>query len=203
MISKDLHDWTSACLSSFISSASYISNPSSFWSLKCTLFRASACNVISACNTHIGLYVDYQSIQFTSVTQSCLTLCDPVDCNTPDFPCPSPTPGAHSNSCPSSRWCHPTISSSIVPFSSCLQSFPASRSFQMSQFFSSGGQSVEVSASVSISPSSEYYQWLPISDIKQSTGRPQRYCRFDSRPLQWRDYQNKPSHINVLVSQCI
>ena len=86
MISKDLHDWTSACLSSFISSASYISNPSSFWSLKCTLFRASACNVISACNTHIGLHVDYQSVQFTSVTQSCLTLCDPMDCNTPGFP---------------------------------------------------------------------------------------------------------------------
>ena len=64
------------------------------------------------------------------------------------LPCPSSTPGASSNLCPSSRWCHPTISSSVVPFSSCLQSFPASGSFPMSQFFKSGGQSVGVSASV-------------------------------------------------------
>ena len=65
-------------------------------------------------------------------------------------PCPSPTPGVHPNSCPSSRWCHPTISSSIVPFSSCPQSFPASRSFPMSQRFTSGGQSIAVSASTSV-----------------------------------------------------
>ena len=65
-------------------------------------------------------------------------------------PCPSPTPGVYSNSCPSSRWCHPTISSSIVPFSSCLQSFPASGSFQMSQSFASGGRSIGVSASTSV-----------------------------------------------------
>ena len=57
-------------------------------------------------------------------------------------PCPSPTPRVYSNSCPLSRWCCPTISSSVVPFSSCLQSFPASGSFQMSQFFASGGQSI-------------------------------------------------------------
>ena len=63
-------------------------------------------------------------------------------------PCPSPTPGVYSNSCPLSRWCHPTISSSVIPFSSHLQSFPASGSFQMSQFFASGGQSIGVSASV-------------------------------------------------------
>ena len=58
-------------------------------------------------------------------------------------PCPSPTPGVYPNSCPLSLWCHPTISSSVVPFSSHLQSFPASWSFQMSQFFASGGQSIE------------------------------------------------------------
>ena len=57
-------------------------------------------------------------------------------------PCPSPTPGVHPNPCPLSQWCHPTISSSVVPFSSCLQSFPASGSFQMSQLFASGGQSI-------------------------------------------------------------
>ena len=61
-------------------------------------------------------------------------------------PCPSPTPGAHSNSCPLSRWCHPAISSSVVPFSSCPQSLPASESFPMSQFFAWGGQSTGVSA---------------------------------------------------------
>ena len=67
-------------------------------------------------------------------------------------PCPSPTPRVYSNSCPLSRGCYPTISSSVVPFSSCLQSFPASESFQMSQFFASGGQSFGVSASTSVLP---------------------------------------------------
>ena len=67
-------------------------------------------------------------------------------------PCPSPTPGVHPNPCPLSRWCHPTISSSVVPFSSCLQSFPASGSFQMSHLFTSGGQSIGVSASTSVLP---------------------------------------------------
>ena len=67
-------------------------------------------------------------------------------------PCPSPTLGVHPNPCPLSRWCHPTISSSVVPFSSCLQSFPASGSFQMSQLLISGGQSIGVSASTSVLP---------------------------------------------------
>ena len=67
-------------------------------------------------------------------------------------PCPSPTPGVHPNPCPLSRWCHPTILSSVVPFSSCLQSFPASGSFPMSQLSASGGQSIGVSASTSVLP---------------------------------------------------
>ena len=67
-------------------------------------------------------------------------------------PCPSPTPGVYSNSCPLNRWCHPAISSSVIPFSSSLQSFPASGSFPMSQFFASGGQSIGVSASTSVVP---------------------------------------------------
>ena len=78
------------------------------------------------------------------------------------LPYPSPTPRACSNSCPWSRWCHPAISSSVIPFFSHLQSFPASGSFTMSWFFPSGGQSIGVSASAetfSISPSSEY-SWL-------------------------------------------
>ena len=66
--------------------------------------------------------------------------------------CPSPTPSIYSNACPLSQWCHPIISSSVIPFSSCLQSFPASGFFQMSQFFASGGQSIGVSASASVLP---------------------------------------------------
>ena len=65
-------------------------------------------------------------------------------------PCPSPTPGVHPNPCPLSRWCYPTISSSVVPFSSCPQSFPASGSFPVSQLSTSGGQSIRVSASTSV-----------------------------------------------------
>ena len=75
--------------------------------------------------------------------------------------CPSPTPRACSNSCLLSWWCHPTISSSIVPFSSCLQSFPASGSFQISQFFSSGGQSIGASASASVL-SMNFQDWFPL-----------------------------------------
>ena len=88
-------------------------------------------------------------LQFSSVAQSCLIICDPVDCNTPGFPV-IPTPRAYKDSCPLSQWCHPTISSSVVPFSSCPQSLPASGSFPMSQFFTSSGQSIGVSASASV-----------------------------------------------------
>ena len=75
-------------------------------------------------------------------------------------PCPSPTPGVYSNSCPLSRWHHPTISSSVIPFSSCFQSFPASGSFQMSQLFTSGGQRIGVSASASLLPMNTQ-DWSP------------------------------------------
>ena len=68
------------------------------------------------------------------------------------LPCPSPTPGVSSNSCPSTQWCHPTISSSLVSFSSSLQSFPAAGTFPMSQFYTSGGQSIGVSAPPSVLP---------------------------------------------------
>ena len=97
-----------------------------------------------------------QQVQFSSVAQSCPTLCDPTvgsllpssssSSSSSRPPCPSPAPRIHSNSRPSSRWCHPAISSSVVPFSSCPQSFPALGSFQMSQLFASGGQSIGVSA---------------------------------------------------------
>ena len=76
-------------------------------------------------------------------------------------PCPSPTTGTYSNSCPLSQWCHPTLSSSVVPFSSHLQSFPALGSFQMSQLFTSGGQSIGVSASASVLPMN-IQDWFPL-----------------------------------------
>ena len=86
-----------------------------------------------------------ESVQFSSVAQLCPTLYDPTNRSTPGLPA-SPTAGVHSNSRPSSRWCHSAISSSVVPFSSCPQSLQASGSFPMSQLFTWGGQSTGVSA---------------------------------------------------------
>ena len=92
----------------------------------------------------------YSSVQFSrSVIPDSLL---PHGLQHARLPCPSPTPGAYSNSCPSSRWCHSTISSSLVPFSSCLWSSPASGSFPKSQFFATGGQSIGVSSLASVLP---------------------------------------------------
>ena len=90
--------------------------------------------------------------QFSSVPQSCPTLCDPMDIRPP---CPSPTPRAYSNSCPSSRWCHPAISSSVVPFS-CFQSFPASGSFPVCQFFTSVSIAIDPPRSQGMTPDTEH-----------------------------------------------
>ena len=90
--------------------------------------------------------------QFKSVTQSYLTLCYPMDCRTPVFPVHHQLPDLVQIQCPSIWWCHPTISSSVISFSFCLQSFPILGSFQMSQLFASGGQSFGVSASASVLP---------------------------------------------------
>ena len=116
-----------------------------------------------------------------SVTKLCPTLCDLMNCSMPGF-CPSLSPGVCSNLCPLSWWCHPTISSSVTPFSSWPPSSPASRSFLMSQFFTSGGQSIGASASAS-SPSNEYsglisFDWLVWSprspkDSQESSPTPQ------------------------------
>ena len=95
---------------------------------------------------------------------SCLVVSDslqPHGLQHTRLPCPSSTPRVCSNPCPSSLWCHPTISSSVVPFSSCLQSSPASGSFPMSQFFSSGGQNIEASASSSVLPMN-IQDWFPL-----------------------------------------
>ena len=92
------------------------------------------------------------SVQFSSVAQSCLTLCNPMDCSTPGLPVHHQLPELTQTHVHLSRWCHPTISSSVVPYSSCLQSFPASGSFQISQLFESGGQSIGASVSTSVLP---------------------------------------------------
>ena len=98
--------------------------------------------------------------QFSSVAQSCLTLLSD-GLQHIRIPCRSPTPKACSNSCPLCCWHHPTISFSVIPFSSSLQSFPASRSFPMSQFFTSGGQSIGVSASAAVLPMN-IKDWFPL-----------------------------------------
>ena len=101
---------------------------------------------------------------FCSVQFSCSVVFDSLQSHGlqhPRLPCPSPTPGACSNSCPLSRGCHPTITFSVISFFSCLQSFPASGSFQMSQFFSSGSQSIGVSASASVLPMN-IQDWYPL-----------------------------------------
>ena len=90
-------------------------------------------------------------VQFSSVTQSCLILWS-HGLQHARLPYPPPTPGAWSNPCPLSWWCHPTISSSVIPFSSCLQYLPASGSFPMSQLFASGDTSIRVSVSASVLP---------------------------------------------------
>ena len=103
-------------------------------------------------------------IQFSSVQFSCSVVSDtlwPHDLQHARPPCPSPTPGVHPNSRPSSQWCHPTISSSVIPFSSCPQSLPASEFFPMSQLFASGGQSTGVSALASFLPKKSQ-GWSPL-----------------------------------------
>ena len=109
----------------------------------------------------INKFFHLLSVQVSSVAQSCPTVCDPMNQSTPGLPVHHQLPEfteihvyswVHWNSCLLSQLCHPTISSSVVPFFSCPQSFPASGSFQMSQLFASGGQSIGVSASTSVFP---------------------------------------------------
>ena len=98
------------------------------------------------------------------------------------LPCTSPTPRAYSNACPLSQWCHPTISSSVMPFSSCPQSFPASGSFQMSQLFASGGQSIRVSASTSFLPMKSFRSLhIRQTEIKNSGEHRFEIFKQDSR----------------------
>ena len=118
-----------------------------------TMFKA-LCLILK---TQLLLFIE--SVQFSrSVVSDSLR---PHEWQHPRPPCPSPTPRVHSNSRPSSWWCHPAISSSVVPFSSCPQSLPASGSFPMSQLFTWGGQSIGVSASASVLPKNTQ-GWSPL-----------------------------------------
>ena len=113
-------------------------------------------------NLEFGIDMYISSVQFSrSVMSNSL---QPHRLQHTRPPCPSPTPGVYLNSCPLSQWCHPTITSSIVPFSSHLQSFPASGFFPMSQFFTLGSQSIGVSASTSVLPMNTQ-DWFPLGWI--------------------------------------
>ena len=118
------------------------------------LIKGTAALVLT-CHLYLWFLGWNCQFQFSSVAQLCPTL-RPNGLQHARPPCPSLTPGAYWNSFPLSRWCHPTISSSVIPFSR-LQSFPASGSFQISQFFTSGGQSIGVSASASVLPMNKIY----------------------------------------------
>ena len=100
----------------------------------------------------------FMQVQFISVASDSLRPHEPQHIRPP---CPSPAPGVHPNPCPLSQWCHQAISSSVVPFSSCPQSFPASGYFQMSKLFASGGQCIGVSASISVLPMNTQ-DWPPL-----------------------------------------
>ena len=132
---------------------SYLSLPCVLYAFKSSLFwvRLSYCYLLFSTTWGVKALLQVftcSSVQFSrSVVSDSLRPTEPQHARPP---CPSPTPGVHPNPCPLGRWCHPTISSSVVPFSSCPQSSPASGSFQMSQLFASGGRSTGVAASKSV-----------------------------------------------------
>ena len=127
------------------------------WFFFCSLWSADLCVPLPV--PHSLDYCQFSSVQSSrSVVSISLRPHEPQHARPP---CPSPTPGVHPKPCALCRWCHPTISSSVVPFSSCPQSFPASGSFQMSRLFTSGGQSIGISASTSVLPVNTQ-DWSPL-----------------------------------------
>ena len=128
----------------------------------------------------------YISVQFSrSVVSNSLR---PHESQHARPPCPSPTPRVHSNSYPSSQWCHPAISSSVIPFSSCPQSFPESESFPMSQLFAWGGQRIAVSALASVLPMNTQ-DWSPLewTDWISLQSKPIQYCKVKK----WKEKKEK------------
>ena len=149
----------------------------------------------------LNLYIQFSSVQFSrSVVSDCLW---PHESQHTRPPCPSPTPGVHSDSHPSSQWCHPAISSSVIPFCSCPQFLPASESFPMSQLFTWGGQSTEISASASFPPKksqdwspSEWSGWISL----QSKGLSRVFSNTAVEKHQFFDAQlssQSNSHIHI------
>ena len=149
--------------------------------------------------------------QFSSVTSDSLR---PHGLQHIRPPCPSPTPGIYPNSCPLSQWRHPTISSCVVPFSSCPQSFPASGSFQMIQLFASGGQSIRVSASTSVPPMNTQ-DWSPLGWTGwvslQSKGLSrvfsntivQKHQFFSTQlSLEFKSHIPSLTHISLIIRRC-
>ena len=157
------------------------------------LFQRTSLNLFS-------LVVSIYSVQFShSVVSDSLW---PRGLHT-RLPCPSLTPGAYSNLSPSSWWCHPTISSYVIPFSSCLQSFSASGSFQMSLFFASGGQSIGASASASVLPVN-IQDWFPLGLTGlislQSKGLSRVFSNTTVQKHQFFSTQLSNSHIHTWLT---
>ena len=147
-------------------------------------FTASRTRIFSpGLGTGVSPSVQFSSVQFShSVVSDSLR---PHESQHARPPCPSPTPGVYSNSCPLSRWCHPAISSSVIPFSPCPQSLPASGSFPMSQLFASGGQSIGVSASASACPMNTQ-DWSPLGWTGWNFLQAKGFSRvFSNTTVQW------------------
>ena len=143
------------------------------------IFINSSMLYITSLFLQVGsLGIEWLVFCFSSVAQSCPTLLQPHGLQHARLPSPSPTPGACSNSCPLSRWCHLTISSSIIPFSFCTQSFQASGSFPMSQFFVSGGHNIAASASASVLPMNikDWFSWVLTNLISLQSKGLSRVC---------------------------
>ena len=148
--------------------------------IKATTLKRNIARLPLALGIGVIFFCYFSSVQFShSVVSNSLR---PHELQHARPPCPSPTPGVYPNSCPSSRWCHPAISSSVIPFSSCPQSLPASGSFPMSQHFARSGQSIGVSASASVLPMNTQ-DWSPLG----WTG----WISLQSKGL-WRVFSNTP-----------
>ena len=131
----------------------------------------------------------------------CMTLLQPHGLQHTTLPCPSPTPGVCANSCSLSRWCHPTTSSSVIPVSSCLQSFPASGSFPVSQLFPSSGQSIGASVSAAVFPMN-IQDWFPLGLTSLISLHSKGLSGVFSRPIPVRNHILKSSLVVQWLRLC-
>ena len=153
-------------------------------------------------NGNFNFSVTLSQVHFSSFTQLCSTLCDPMDCSTPGLPVHHQLLELTQNSCPLSQWCHPIILSSVIPFFSCLQFLPASGSFSMIQFFTSGAQSIGVSASASawVFPMN-MQDWFPLELNGFNSLQSKRFSRVtleEFSSLLW-STQSKVSEADVFL----